>query len=84
METELSTQHEHAELMQGHPQGHPQQGCEPTEPGHERQHGRSRMEGSPSLRGCDSSLAPPQVQGHPQADDADSHQVLITLLLSNR
>lgn len=49
------------------------------EPSHERQHGRSRVEGSPSLRGYDSSLPPPQVDGHPQADDADSHQVLLTL-----
>lgn len=83
MESELSKEHE---LPQGHPQqsfefpqGHPQWGSEPTEPSHARQDSHSRMEGSPSLRGCGGSLAPTRANDPPHADDADSHQVLLLL-----
>lgn len=59
---------------------------ETTEMCHGRQHGHDRLEGSPSLRGCEErdgggdSQAPTQLNDQPQADDADSHQVMLFFL----
>ena len=64
------------------PKEHLQQDSEPAELRHERQQvGNSRVEGSPSLRGCEDSQAlSTQVNDQPQADEADSHQVLLYFL----
>lgn len=64
------------------PKGHPQQCPEAAGFSHGRQHGHDRLEGSPSLRGCGGgeSQAPTQLNDQPQADDADSHQVLLFFL----
>ena len=67
------------------PTGHHQQSSETTELNRGGQHGHDRWEGSPSLRGCEDwggggiSQAPTQLNDQPQADDADSHQVMLCL-----
>lgn len=68
------------------PTGRLQQSSEATEMSHGRQHGRDSSlwpQGSPSLRGygvgAGDSQAPTQLNDQPQADDADSHQVMLCL-----
>lgn len=43
----------------------------------------SRREGSPSLRGCEDSLLPPQLNDQLQTDDANSNQVLLLAVSLN-
>lgn len=64
------------------PQGRAQQSPEAAGLSHGRQHGHDRLEGSPSLRRCGGgeSQVPTQLNDQPQADDADSHQVLLFFL----
>ena len=63
----------------------PHQSSEATAMSHGRQHDHDRLEGSPSLRGCEErvrkgdSQAPTQLNDQPHADDADSHQVMLCL-----
>ena len=77
MEAQLSREDES-------PKGRSQQSSEAAGFRHGRQHGLDRFEGSPSLRGCGGgggeSEAPTEVNDQPQADDADSHQVLLFFL----